>query len=66
MTVEYPNAYAAGFIAFWATGCALSGKVRGVIGKILFASLPGAGYGQREHKLEDLLAHYKLAAGVLA
>lgn len=32
----------------------------------IWASLPGAGYGQREHKLEDLVAHYIAAGGVLA
>ncbi|MCY1285261.1 Phage lysozyme [compost metagenome] len=32
----------------------------------IWASLPGAGYGQREHKLDDLLAHYVAAGGVLA
>ncbi|MCY1296782.1 hypothetical protein D9M68_801160 [compost metagenome] len=32
----------------------------------IWASLPGAGYGQREHQLEDLLAHYVAAGGVLA
>jgi muramidase (phage lysozyme) len=32
----------------------------------IWASLPGAGYGQREHKFEDLLAHYIAAGGVLA
>lgn len=45
MTLEYLNAYAAGFIAFWATWCALSGKVRdGVIGKILYAVIAISGY----------------------
>lgn len=32
----------------------------------IWASLPGAGYGQREHKLDDLVAHYIAAGGVLA
>lgn len=32
----------------------------------IWASLPGAGYGQREHKMEDLLAVYKKAGGSLA
>lgn len=32
----------------------------------IWASLPGAGYGQHEHKLETLLAEYKRAGGVLA
>lgn len=29
----------------------------------IWASLPGAGYGQREHRLEDLLAFYVAAGG---
>lgn len=32
----------------------------------IWASLPGAGYGQREHKLEDLIAHYIAAGGEVA
>ena len=38
------------------------------VGKVsnLWASLPGAGYGQPEHKIEKLLAAYKAAGGVLA
>ncbi|MCY1289936.1 Phage lysozyme [compost metagenome] len=32
----------------------------------IWASLPGAGYQQHEHKLDDLLAHYMAAGGVLA
>lgn len=32
----------------------------------IWASLPGAGYGQHEHKLESLIAHYLAAGGVLA
>ena len=32
----------------------------------IWASLPSAGYGQREHKIEDLVAHYIAAGGVLA
>ncbi|MCY1532561.1 Phage lysozyme [compost metagenome] len=32
----------------------------------IWASLPGAGYGQNEHKLDDLLAHYLAAGGRLA
>lgn len=31
-----------------------------------WASLPGAGYGQPEHKLEDLVGAYKRAGGTLA
>ncbi|WP_443701129.1 glycoside hydrolase family 24 protein [Pseudomonas sp.] len=32
----------------------------------IWASLPGAGYNQREHKIEDLLAHFIAAGGSLA
>lgn len=32
----------------------------------IWASLPGAGYGQREHRMDDLLACYVAAGGVLA
>lgn len=32
----------------------------------IWASLPGAGYGQREHSLDDLTAHYLAAGGVLS
>lgn len=32
----------------------------------IWASLPGAGYGQYEHKLDDLLSHYLAAGGALA
>lgn len=32
----------------------------------IWASLPGAGYGQRERSMADLLDHYKLAGGSLA
>ncbi|MGY1490705.1 glycoside hydrolase family 24 protein [Methylobacillus pratensis] len=31
-----------------------------------WASLPGAGYGQHEHKLDTLLAQYQKAGGVVA
>lgn len=34
--------------------------------KNIWASLPGAGYGQHENKLEHLLAAYEKAGGVLA
>ncbi|TDV67562.1 hypothetical protein [Pseudomonas sp. LP_7_YM] len=45
MIFEYLNAYAAGFIACWATWCALNGKIRdGVIGKILYAVIAISGY----------------------
>lgn len=36
-------------------------KCRGI-----WASLPGAGYGQREHNISDLVAHYTAAGGLLA
>lgn len=32
----------------------------------IWASLPGAGYGQREHRLDDLMAQYKAVGGALA
>lgn len=32
----------------------------------IWASLPGAGYGQREHDVDDLLAYYVSAGGRLA
>ena len=32
----------------------------------IWASLPGAGYGQHEHKLETLLAAYKLNGGIVS
>lgn len=45
-----------------------AGRIPEAIAKCrnIWASLPGAGYGQREHKLDDLLAHYLEAGGVLA
>ncbi|MFK3973786.1 glycoside hydrolase family 104 protein [Pseudomonas sp. NPDC087358] len=44
------------------------GHIATAIDKVsnIWASLPGAGYGQREHKLEDLLARYYAAGGILA
>lgn len=32
----------------------------------IWASLPGAGYNQREHRIEDLIARFVAAGGVLA
>lgn len=32
----------------------------------IWASLPGAGYGQHEHRLDDLITHYLAAGGGLA
>ncbi|MBO9766500.1 MULTISPECIES: glycoside hydrolase family 24 protein [Xanthomonas] len=45
-----------------------AGKVTEAIAKVsnIWASLPGAGYGQHEHKLDNLLAAYKRAGGQLA
>jgi muramidase (phage lysozyme) len=45
-----------------------AGRIESAIQKCrnIWASLPGAGYGQREHKLEDLLAVYVAAGGVMA
>ena len=46
----------------------LKGRIREAIAKCanLWASLPGAGYGQREHQLADLLAKFTEFGGVLA
>lgn len=43
-----------------------SGDIRAAIGKCrnIWASLPGAGYGQREHKMTDLLREYSRAGGM--
>jgi muramidase (phage lysozyme) len=45
-----------------------AGRIEAAIGKCnnIWASLPGAGYGQREHKLPDLIAYYIAAGGKLA
>lgn len=45
-----------------------AGRIPEAIAKCrnIWASLPGAGYGQHEHKLADLLAHYLAAGGALA
>ncbi|WP_422421425.1 lysozyme [Pseudomonas sp. GZD-222] len=45
-----------------------AGRIQSAITKCknIWASLPGAGYGQREHKLDDLLAHFIAAGGRLA
>ncbi|MDG9855603.1 glycoside hydrolase family 104 protein [Pseudomonas nitroreducens] len=45
-----------------------AGRVREAIAKCsnIWASLPGAGYGQREHRLEDLVQQYRAAGGVVA
>ncbi|HBE9079105.1 glycoside hydrolase family 104 protein [Serratia fonticola] len=45
-----------------------AGNIASAISKCrnIWASLPGAGYGQPEHKLDLLLSQYKKAGGVLA
>lgn len=45
-----------------------AGEFESAIGrcKNIWASLPGAGYGQRENKLDDLYAAYRAAGGELA
>lgn len=42
-----------------------SGRIKAAIGKVKsrWASLPGAGYSQREHKLEDLISIYQRQGG---
>jgi muramidase (phage lysozyme) len=44
------------------------GKIQNAINKCkgIWASLPGAGYGQRENKLDDLLIAYHNAGGTVA
>ncbi|PQZ89397.1 MULTISPECIES: glycoside hydrolase family 104 protein [Pseudomonas] len=46
----------------------VAGRIETAISKCrnIWASLPGAGYGQREHRLEDLLRQYRLAGGVMS
>ncbi len=46
----------------------LAGRIETAISKCrnIWASLPGAGYGQREHRVEDLLKQYRLAGGVMS
>lgn len=45
-----------------------AGRIQSAIEKCrnIWASLPGAGYGQHERKLDDLLAHFIAAGGELA
>jgi muramidase (phage lysozyme) len=45
-----------------------AGRIDTAIAKCrnIWASLPGAGYGQREHRLDDLIDRYIEAGGVLA
>lgn len=44
-----------------------AGRIETAISKCrnIWASLPGAGYGQREHRLKDLIKQYQMAGGVL-
>lgn len=46
----------------------LAGDIAGAIARArnIWASLPGAGYGQHEHKLDNLIAAYVQAGGMLA
>ncbi|MBW3691688.1 glycoside hydrolase family 104 protein [Aeromonas dhakensis] len=46
----------------------LKGRIPQAVAKCanIWASLPGAGYGQREHQLADLLAKFTEFGGVLA
>ncbi|SEI99287.1 Muramidase (phage lambda lysozyme) [Azotobacter beijerinckii] len=45
-----------------------AGRIEAAMAKVrnIWASLPGAGYGQHEHRADDLLAKYITAGGVLA
>lgn len=45
-----------------------AGRIEVAIGKCrnIWASLPGAGYGQHEHQAGDLLARFEAAGGVIA
>lgn len=45
-----------------------AGRIEAAIAKCrnIWASLPGAGYGQHEHKAGDLLARFEAAGGVIA
>ncbi len=45
-----------------------AGRIESAINKCRsrWASLPGAGYGQHEHKIDVLVARYKMAGGVVA
>lgn len=46
----------------------VDGKISQAISKCsnIWASLPGAGYGQHEHKISDLLAKYKQFGGQIS
>ncbi|MCW0458985.1 hypothetical protein NB717_000053 [Xanthomonas sacchari] len=45
-----------------------AGNIKSAIAKVsnIWASLPGAGYGQHEHSMNDVLAAYKRAGGAVA
>ncbi|MOA41495.1 hypothetical protein D3C78_1634590 [compost metagenome] len=45
-----------------------AGRIADAISKCrnIWASLPGAGYGQHEHKLETMLARFEAAKGEIA
>ena len=45
-----------------------AGRIEAAIKKCrnIWASLPGAGYGQREHPIEDLISQFRLAGGTLS
>ncbi|MCE1610309.1 glycoside hydrolase family 104 protein [Enterobacter ludwigii] len=45
-----------------------AGNIESAVNKCrnIWASLPGAGYGQREHSMDDLIARYKTAGGTVA
>lgn len=45
-----------------------AGQIESAVNKCrnIWASLPGAGYGQREHSMEELIARYKAAGGTVA
>ncbi|TBW02716.1 lysozyme [Azotobacter chroococcum] len=51
-----------------ALGDIQAGRIEAAIAKCrnIWASLPGAGYGQHEHAADDLIAQYIAAGGVLA
>ncbi|WP_227983141.1 glycoside hydrolase family 24 protein [Dickeya poaceiphila] len=46
----------------------IAGRIQSAIGKCcnIWASLPGAGYGQREHSIDTLIVVYKQSGGVVA
>ncbi|HBK4813221.1 TPA: glycoside hydrolase family 104 protein [Enterobacter asburiae] len=45
-----------------------AGNITSAVSKCrnIWASLPGAGYGQREHRMEEMIARYKAAGGTVA